>query len=506
VVPALLVWAYPLVAHSPHQGSPHFHAAIELAGGLIALVTGLALVTHADVLASHFHLIVGIAFLVSGGVDLVHGFMALESALNWMGIQPVSLERAIAATYVTGRLLMGALLLEALRAGARLTGPARLRREAVVASVAAVLAGALLTLLAFGLPMPALVYPALVISQPMNFIAMWVLAAALATMMWRYWAKGGMLVWWLALATGMGVSAEVMMSFSRQSHDSLYDLAHVYKMLGYVTPLLGFTFYRHSLIRQLMRAQEALRAARDDLEVRVQERTAELKRSNEELEHFAYVASHDLQEPLRMVSGFLELLAQRYKGHLDDKAHEYIGFAVDGAARMRALIRDLLSYSRVGRGGKAPTPTSAEAAMADALLDLHASVAESGAEVTHDPLPTVLVDGAQLVQLLRNLIGSAIKFRSNAPPRIHVSAIRDGNECTFSVSDNGIGIAPEHFGRIFQIFQRLHTRDRYPGTGIGLAVCKKIVERYGGRIWVESQPGNGSTFRFTLPAAKETTS
>lgn len=206
-----------------------------------------------------------------------------------------------------------------------------------------------------------------------------------------------------------------------------------------------------------------------------------------------------------MVSGFLQLLVQRHNERLDKEAHEYIGFAVDGAARMRALIHDLLGYSRVARHGKPAAPTSAEATLDEVLLHLGTAIAESGGEVTHDPLPTVVVDETQLMQLLQNLIGNAVKFRGKVPPRIHVSAKRNGSEWVFSVRDNGIGIDPQHFGRIFQIFQRLHNRDEYAGTGIGLAVCKKIVERHGGRIWVESQPGNGSTFHFTLPAAKEKT-
>ncbi|HUT32972.1 MAG TPA: ATP-binding protein [Planctomycetota bacterium] len=245
---------------------------------------------------------------------------------------------------------------------------------------------------------------------------------------------------------------------------------------------------------------ETLRRAREELEARVQERTAELARSNEELEQFAYVASHDLQEPLRMVSSFVQLLADRYGKVLDQDAREFIGYAADGATRMQALIRGLLAYSRVGRRGTPLSPVPAETCLRNALQQLQAAVAEGNAQVTHDPLPTVLADETQLTQLLQHLIGNAVKFRSQAPPRVHVKAERKGEEWTFSVSDNGIGIGPAHTERIFRIFQRLHTREEYPGTGIGLAICKRIVERHGGRMWVESQPGTGSTFFFTLPS------
>jgi signal transduction histidine kinase len=237
-------------------------------------------------------------------------------------------------------------------------------------------------------------------------------------------------------------------------------------------------------------------------ELELDARVTELARSNAELEQFAYVASHDLQEPLRMVASFSELLARRYQGQLDEKAHRYIQFAVDGVTRMQRLIQDLLAFSRVGTQGQPPTATDSQLVLGRALGNLAAAIAERGARVTADPLPTVRADEIQLEQLLQNLIGNALKFCApDVSPRIHLSARREGSEWIFSVRDNGIGIEPLYFDRIFVIFQRLHGKERYPGTGMGLAICKKIVERHGGRIWVESTPGQGSTFSFTLPAA-----
>jgi PAS domain S-box-containing protein len=249
------------------------------------------------------------------------------------------------------------------------------------------------------------------------------------------------------------------------------------------------------LVTAAIRDISVRRAAATDLVNKVEE----LSRSNEELGHFAYVASHDLQEPLRMVASYLQLLSRRYKGRLDTEADEFIDFAVDGAGRMQRLIQDLLAFSRVGTTGRALTPTSSEAALARALVNLRSALNETGALVTHDPLPTVLADEMQLAQLFQNLVGNAIKYQRAEVPLVHVSAARNkGKRWVFAVRDNGLGIAPQYFEKIFGMFQRLHKRDEFDGTGIGLAICKKIVERHGGLISVDSQSGEGSTFRFDL--------
>jgi light-regulated signal transduction histidine kinase (bacteriophytochrome) len=225
----------------------------------------------------------------------------------------------------------------------------------------------------------------------------------------------------------------------------------------------------------------------------------ELEKSNKELENFAYVVSHDLQEPLRMISTYLQLLGIRYKGKLDSDADEFIGFAVDGATRMHALIDGLLMYSRVSTGEKMFEPIDSKKVLDLALENLQVAIEETSAIVTHDPLPTVMADDLQIGQLYQNLIGNAIKFHGEEPPRVHVSAEQKENEWLFSVRDNGIGIDSKYGESIFTVFQRLHKKSEYPGTGLGLAISKKIVERHGGRIWVESKPGEGSTFYFTIP-------
>jgi len=229
----------------------------------------------------------------------------------------------------------------------------------------------------------------------------------------------------------------------------------------------------------------------------------ELRRSNDELQRFAYVASHDLQEPLRTVASYVQLLERRYKDRLDDDGREFIGYAVDGARRMQRLIEDLLALSRVGSAGLVLVPTSVDRALDGALAGLQLSLEESRAEISRQPLPTVRADARQLEQLFSNLVGNAVKFAGGTPPRIDISARSEGHQWVFEVRDQGIGIEPQYFDRIFVMFQRLHARDEYAGTGIGLAIAKKIVERHGGRIWVESSPGAGTAFRFTLPAIQE---
>ncbi len=291
----------------------------------------------------------------------------------------------------------------------------------------------------------------------------------------------------------------------RQTHEQVY--APVDRLLWTVggigvlviLPLTGFGIW---VSWELGRERTELIKTRQDLEKSV----AELGRSNADLQQFAYVASHDLQEPLRMVSSYTQLLAKRYRGQLDSDADEFIAFAVDGASRMQKLIQDLLAYSRVSTGNPQFEPTPMGAVLSYALDNLRNALTESQAVITHDRLPTVTGDAKQLAQVFQNLLSNAIKFSGEQPPRIHISAQRNHDEWRFSVRDQGIGIDPQYAGRIFVIFQRLHTRAEYPGTGIGLAICKKIVERHGGRMWVESELGKGATFWFSIPDPSRDTS
>ena len=255
---------------------------------------------------------------------------------------------------------------------------------------------------------------------------------------------------------------------------------------------LRYAIERQTLLAELVRQSDELARLNEDL-----------RRSNAELEQFAYVASHDLQEPLRMVSSYVEILAEDYSGRLDADADRFIGYVVDGATRMKGLINDLLTYSRVGTQGKSFGPADCNLIVERVLMDQARALEECGGTVTYMELPVVMADDTQLTQLLQNLLSNALKYRRDVAPRVHVCAEERPDAWAFSVSDNGIGIAPRHSERIFQMFQRLHHRSEYPGSGIGLAVCQKIVERHGGRIWVESEPGKGSTFHFTISTLLE---
>ena len=261
-------------------------------------------------------------------------------------------------------------------------------------------------------------------------------------------------------------------------------------------------FYALIALQDITDLSDRLKIYQQELAERKKIQT-ELERSNAELERFAYLASHDLQEPLRMVTSFTQLLAQRYQGQLDADADQIIGFAVDGAKRMEALIRDLLAYSRVTMKGKPFEATNCEEVLDLALNNLQLAIGEKGTSIDRHPLPTLLADRTQLVQLFQNLLSNAIKYRSDKPPEIEVGLEVQEEQYLFYVKDNGIGIESQYFERIFALFQRLHTRQKYPGTGLGLAICQKIVELHGGKIWVQSNSGQGSTFYFTMATTKD---
>jgi light-regulated signal transduction histidine kinase (bacteriophytochrome) len=262
------------------------------------------------------------------------------------------------------------------------------------------------------------------------------------------------------------------------------------------------TIYAIRDITDRKRAESQIRELNLLLEQKVKERTAALTRSNDELAQFAYVASHDLKEPLRTVAIFAEVLQQEHSSSLNPQAKEGLTYILGGVRQMHALIDDLLAYSQVESKESNSEAVDMNTVLQDALFTLHGMIQDSGADVTCDTLPAVFGDRVQLIQLLQNLVGNSIKYRSKEPPRIHVSSMTETSEHVISVQDNGIGIDPRYSETVFKLFKRLHVREEYPGNGVGLAICRKIVERHGGRILVESSTGAGSTFRFTMPASR----
>jgi PAS domain S-box-containing protein len=299
------------------------------------------------------------------------------------------------------------------------------------------------------------------------------------------------------------VAGEAITSFETQRVTNDGRILDVWMTVTKLVDKAGKPIGIASTERDITQRKRAEEKQREELERRVEQRTAALERSNKELEQFAYVASHDLQEPLRMVASYTQLLEHRYKDQLDDTAREFMKFAVDGASRMQRLINDLLAYSRVQTNAGEFETVDLNHILGQARTNLATAIEESGALVTNDELPNVMADPAQLLSVLQNLIGNAVKFHGEGLPHVHVAARETDDEIAVSVRDNGIGIRKEHQERIFQIFQRLHNRTDYPGTGIGLALCERIVARHGGRIWVESEEGKGATFMFTLPKGRQ---
>ncbi len=288
-------------------------------------------------------------------------------------------------------------------------------------------------------------------------------------------------------------------------HQDNRNRQFIYMLVVFVVVLLVNAALIWTLFYSVRLESARMERVNEELEERVEQRTVELRRSNDELQQFAYVASHDLKEPMRMISSYATLLQRRYEGRLDEDADTFIHFITDGVRRMNTLITDLLSYSRAGQLGDDPkVRVETEQVLASVLENIKASVVDTGAVVTYDALPAITYEPVRLSQLLQNLLSNALKYRRpDVPPFVHISADQVGNEIQFSVRDNGQGIAPEYQADIFGIFKRLHGKD-VEGTGIGLATCKKIVEEHGGRIWVESQPGAGSIFHFTVPVVKST--
>ncbi len=518
---ALLTAGFAALPQVSWRSSREVHTHMEAVATCIALVVGAMALVRFYSKKNNTFLFIGAGFI---GTALLDGYHAVVTSVQLTGRLPSALEALEPWSWVASRLFLSVcvyLSWLAWRREERLGEQGRMGETAIYAGAGVL---TVLTFLFFALiPLPPAMYPELFFHRPAEFVpGAFFLIATIGYLKKDRWRTDEFESWLVLALIVSFVCQAVYMSRSGAMFDGYFDVAHLLKIVSYALVLIGLLASMYRTFDSVAVQAEHLATAnaglqrevqdRKKAEARVAERANELARSNAELEQFAYVASHDLQEPLRKISSCCAALAEDYADKLDDDGRKWIGYAVDGADRMRRLVSDLLIYSRVAKKGKPPVAVSAENACRTAIEDLQEAIEECAADVTVHPLPRVLADETQLSQLFLNLIGNALKYRCDNVPCVEIGVdatqphedVANRDEFTLYVRDNGIGIEPEYFERIFVIFQRLHHKTEYSGTGIGLAICKKIVERHGGRLWVESTPGRGSTFFFTIPSAGAT--
>lgn len=464
-----------------------FHSLAELFSIVVAFGIFTIFWNSRRLMESNYFLFVGIAYLFIGAIDLLHTL-----AYKGMGVFPEYDANLPTQLWIAARYLQSFSLLIA---------PLFLGRKLSIKPTFVLLGYTVVTSLLLGAIFYWNIFPACYVEEmgltPFKKISEYIISLFLLISLALLYQKRDEfntgVFRLLAASSAVTIGSELAFTLYISVYGFSNLVGHLLKIVSFFLLYkafiqVGLTKPYSLLFRDLKQSEEALA-----------QYAQELARSNAELEHFANVASHDLQEPLRMVTSYLQLLERRYRGQLNADADDFIGYAMDGAIRMQSMIEALLEYSRMGTRGGELAPVDSKKVLEHVLADLQSSIRESGASITCSSLPTVMANKVQLAQVFQNLIDNAIKFRGERPPIVHVSAKGRGDEWVFSVSDNGIGFDPAQSQHLFKMFQRLHTHQEYPGTGIGLATCKKIVERHGGRIWVESRPGEGSTFYFTLP-------
>ena len=503
---ALFVAIGPWIFSSNWISSSDFHSCIEITGSVFAFVAGIACLMYFFGLKSRFFLIVGLGFFISGSEDLMHGIFSFNRLFSGTA---VNLSRFVPGTYAAGRITLAIAIIVAPlveRLGKRVKN---LTREATLCSSIAIALGAGLTALAVTADLPQFIYPDLLISRPVDFLSAILFLVAFALVWKRYVAKRDIFSGMLVASILLNLVAQVYMSFSSQFFDAFFDLAHFAKVLSYMPPMLGIAMQGLEEIRKSNREVTERHRAEEGLahmNLTLGRTIKKLSRSNRELQDFAYVASHDLREPLRAINSLGQLLHESIGEKLEPDDKENLDFMIDGADRMTQMVNALLVYSRLNtKGAKFQTIDVNE--VVDRLKDLELSALLEETQATvhiPEPLPVIKGDPAQISQLMQNLVGNALKFHEpGTVPEIVVRADQCGDmKVRIEVHDNGIGIKKEYIKTIFTMFKRLNAREEYEGTGIGLSVCKKIVERHGGEIGVSSVPGCGSVFWCTLPLAK----
>jgi signal transduction histidine kinase len=513
VVGIVLCLGYVFLRDLTWQGGAHFHTIMEAVATVLALIVGIMALARFYSKKNNTFLFIGAGFLGTAFLDGYHATVTSEFFASYL---PSSLPSLIPWSWVASRAFLSILMLLSWAAWVR---EQRMGRAGRIQEHNLYLFVALLTLLSFLFfaftPLPRAYYPEFVFHRPEELIPALFFFLALTGYLRKGDWRHDVFEHWLVLSLIVGFLGQaVFMSFSGQLFDFQFDAAHLLKKASYICVFVGLVFSMYSIFQQAEEANIVLQVevnVRKKTEAALQQRAQELARSNKELEQFAYVASHDLQEPLRKVKAFGDRLMTKYGEALDDRGRDYISRMQDAAERMQMLIGSLLTFSRVGTSGEPFAKVDLDKVARDIVSDLEVPIRETGARVTAVDLPIIDADPLQMRQLLQNLIGNALKYRrKGVPPLIEVSAKilpheapdRDGipaGSCRISVKDNGIGFEDQYLERIFGIFQRLHGRDEYEGTGIGLSIARKIVERHGGSITAESRSGEGSTFIVNLP-------
>ncbi|MFC1595778.1 ATP-binding protein [Candidatus Margulisiibacteriota bacterium] len=489
----------PLAFSMPHWlSSSDFHSCLELTGSFIAIFAGIVCLMYFFGLKSRFYLIIGIGFLAVGAADFFHGLISWDRAFFGTGID---LLRFMPGTYTAGKVVLALVLIAAPMLEYIIQQTANEKKEMYFSISISLLLAAGVTIMALLIPLPQFIFPAKLISRPLDLLTALLFGLAFILILKRYIIKKDLFSGLLLASVLLNLGGQIYMSFSKHLFDIYFDIAHWANFFSYFMPIMGISIQGLGEIKKTTtelafrkRVEEALREGEEELRYTLQE----LKRSNAELEQFAYVASHDLQEPLRMISSYVQLLEKKHKDKFDDDTKTFINYAVEGAKRMQQLIKDLLEYSRVSTQGKEYKVVDCMEIMEHVVDNMKLAIKESKAEITYEALPLVKGDTHQLLQLFQNLVGNALKFKGEDAPKIKVSSRAQRTHWLIAVSDNGLGIDPQMSERIFEVFQRLHSKDDYPGTGIGLAICKKIVEHHGGSMWVEPNTDQGSVFYFTI--------
>jgi signal transduction histidine kinase len=497
----------PRASSSQWLSSSDFHACIEISSSFIAIIAAIACLIYYFGLKSRYFLIIGLGFFICGSEDFIHGLFSFQRLFEGSG---VDLSHFIPGTYVAGRIILAIAIIVAILTQKKLTPPNKIRREAAVFSAIAIALGAGATALAFRLPLPAFIYPENIISRPVDMVSAGLFLVAFLLAVKRFLRVRDTFSGMLLACIVLNLGGQIYMSFSNRLFDVFFDTAHWANILSYCMPVLGITVESLTKMREAQSETSIRKKAEhclQELNLDLQVNNEKLNRSNRELQDFVYIASHDLREPLRKISSFGELLRDSLQEGLEADDKENLNFMIDGADRMTQMIEALLMYSRLNtKEVQFETIDLNEIVQQMQQLELATLLEETDGTIEiPQSLPKVKADPVQIRQLLQNIIANGIKYcHEGTSPRVVITAKHIGpDKIRVEVQDNGVGIKKELHEAIFKMFKRVHSRQKYEGAGIGLAVCRKIVDRHGSDIGVDSKEGQGSVFWFTLPAARE---